>query len=122
MDEVINDPTAAEDDRDADQDRYEQGHCILLGLFQKRYVNADILGRFRESLCRVNAVRLASNRIETSLRCRAVARNGNSKAYRDDRKQICGDRDDKMTGFGGRDRDDRKFYRDDVKKFDNDKR
>jgi hypothetical protein len=41
---------------------------------------------------------------------------------RDDRRHIRGDRDDKMTGFGGRDRDDRKFDRDDVKKFDNDKR
>jgi len=30
MDEVIDDPTAAEDDRDADEDRYEQGHGILL--------------------------------------------------------------------------------------------
>jgi hypothetical protein len=28
MDEVINDPTAAEDDRNADQDRDEQGHGI----------------------------------------------------------------------------------------------
>ena len=42
MDEVINDPTAAEDDRNADQDRYEQGHDFLLRLFKsKRYVNAD---------------------------------------------------------------------------------
>jgi len=48
MDEVINDPTAAEDDRDADQVRYEQGHCILLELLSKRYVNADAWARFRE--------------------------------------------------------------------------
>jgi hypothetical protein len=42
MDEVINDPTAAEDDRNADQDRYEQGHDFLLRLLKsKRYVNAD---------------------------------------------------------------------------------
>jgi hypothetical protein len=41
---------------------------------------------------------------------------------RDDRRHIRGDRDDKMTGFGGRDRDDRKFDRDDTKKLDNDKR
>ena len=41
---------------------------------------------------------------------------------RDDRRHLRGDRDDKMTGFGGRDRDDRKFDRDDVKKFDTDRR
>jgi hypothetical protein len=42
MDEVINDPTAAEDDRNADQDRDEQGHDFLLRLLKsKRYVNAN---------------------------------------------------------------------------------
>jgi hypothetical protein len=46
VDEVINHPTAAEDDRNADQDRYEQGHRILLGLLSKRYVNADARDRF----------------------------------------------------------------------------
>ena len=40
---------------------------------------------------------------------------------RDDRRHLRGDRDDKMTGFGGRDRDDRKFDRDDIKKFDTDR-
>ena len=41
MDEVINDPTAAEDDRNADQDRYEQGHDFLLRLLKsKQYVHA----------------------------------------------------------------------------------
>ena len=43
MDEVINDPTAAEDDRNTDQDRDEQGHDFLLRLLKsKRYVNADL--------------------------------------------------------------------------------
>jgi hypothetical protein len=40
---------------------------------------------------------------------------------RDDRKHIGRDRDDKMTGFGGRDRGER-FDRDDQKKFETDKR
>jgi hypothetical protein len=45
MDEVINDPTAAEDDRNADQDRDEQGHDFLLSLLKsKRYVNANPRG------------------------------------------------------------------------------
>jgi hypothetical protein len=40
---------------------------------------------------------------------------------RDDRRHIGRDRDDKMTGFGGRDRGER-FDRDDQKKLDVDKR
>jgi hypothetical protein len=45
MHEVIKHPTAAEDDRNADQDRNKKGHCILL-LLSKRGINAYLHGLF----------------------------------------------------------------------------